>query len=62
MKNINDLCMFIAKKEGKKQGVNIAQIREIVKVISVALVTPTISVAVVTMLYKNGKKHCKKEA
>jgi len=56
MKNITAICMEVTKREGGKKQVSIAQVREIVGIMS-DLLYPEISGAkVLQLLKRNGKR------
>jgi len=55
---IKDLVAKIAKKEGKKKGVNIAQLSEVVAIISdLAVKDPE----VIACLWVNGKRRARRK-
>lgn len=56
MKNITDLCMLIARRERGKKEVNIAQIREIVGILSDLMFSAIYGARVIKMLIENGRR------
>jgi hypothetical protein len=55
--NLNELAVEVARREAGKKEVNIAQIKEIIKHLSIIMFED--SSATVAML-RNGEKHCEK--
>ena len=58
MVNLNVLARAIAKMEGKKQSISIAQIKEVIKCISICMYYNPVIVA---KLIRNGEKHATKK-
>jgi hypothetical protein len=57
MKNIKELARYIAKIEGGKKQINIAQITEVLRILSDrAWVEPKI----LDLIHKNGKRRARK--
>jgi hypothetical protein len=57
MKNIKELAKYIAKIEGGKKSINIAQITEVLRILSDrAWVEPKI----LEMIHQNGRRRAKK--
>lgn len=53
---MNDICLELAKREGKKREVNIAQIRELMRCLSdMAVVDPSVLKAI----EENGKRRAR---
>lgn len=61
IKTIKGLASAIAKREGKKVQVNIAQINEILGVLSDLFYSGNIS-GMLVMLFENGQKRAKNKA
>lgn len=55
MKTITDLCMEITRQEAGKKQVSIAQIREIIKIVSLIYFLDQDKIS--KMFLQNGKRH-----
>lgn len=60
MKNVTNICQYIAKHERGKQEVSIAQIREIVGIISDLLFNVKTAGRVLILLQRNGERRFKR--
>jgi len=56
MKNITELCREITKRESGKKEVNIAQVREILGILSDMLFSVEYGTKVLKILLANGKR------
>ena len=60
MKNITEICMKVAKAEGKKKELSIAQIREVVGILSDMMFDAKWGARVIKLMFDNGKRRFKK--